>query len=295
MDTTMNHPAVTPPIPSALRTGDSSIGALLLESGKITPENAERVLRMQRELGIRFGEAAQRLGLITEGDIQQILARQFDYPYLQAGEGGFSAHLLAAYQPFSAQVEALRALRSQLMLRWFARGNKSLAIISVDPSNGTSLFAANLAVVFSQLGENTLLVDANLRAPTQHSIFDLKARQGLSDVLAGRAQLEAITKVNSLVSLSVLAAGTLPPNPQELLSRASFTALSRQLEGNFDVVLYDTPALTSASDAIAIAARSKGALLLIRKNHTLLDAVDAVAEKIKHSGAEVVGSVLVDF
>ena len=57
---------------------DSSIGALLLESGKITPEAAERVLRMQKELGIRFGEAAQRLGLIDEADIAQVLARQFD-------------------------------------------------------------------------------------------------------------------------------------------------------------------------------------------------------------------------
>lgn len=295
MDTTLNHPAVTPPMPAMPRTGDSSIGALLLESGKITPENAERVLRMQRELGIRFGEAAQRLGLITEGDIQQILARQFDYPYLQAGEGGFSAHLLAAYQPFSAQVEALRALRSQLMLRWFARGHKSLTVLSVDPANGNSLFAANLAVVFSQLGENTLLVDGNLRSPALHTIFGLKTRQGLSDLLAGRADLEAIAKVNSLVSLSVLSAGTLPPNPQELLSRSSFTALNRQLEASYDVVLYDAPALTSAADAIAISARSKGVLLLVRKNHTLLDAVEAVAEKIKHSGAEVVGTVLVDF
>lgn len=295
MDTTTNHPAATAPTPAMPRQGDSSIGALLLESGKITPENAERVLRMQRELGIRFGEAAQRLGLITEGDIQQILARQFDYPYLQPGEGGYSAHLLAAYQPFSAQVEALRALRSQLMLRWFARGNRSLAIVSVDPANGNSLFAANLAVVFSQLGENTLLVDGNLRNPSLHTIFDLKARQGLSDVLAGRADLDAITKVNSFVSLSLLTAGTLPPNPQELLSRSSFTTLTRQLEASYDVVLYDAPALTSAADAIAIGARSKGVLLVVRKNHTLLADVDAVAEKIKYSGAEVVGTVLVDF
>jgi len=277
------------------RSGDSSIGALLLESGKITPEAAERVLRMQRELGIRFGEAAQRLGLITEGDIQQILARQFDYPYLQRGEGGFSPFLVAAYDPFSAQVEALRAIRSQLMLRWFARGQKALTIVSVDEGGGASLFAANLAVVFSQLGEHTLLADANLRAPTQHTIFDLKARAGLSDLLAGRADLEAIAKVESFVALSVLAAGTLPPNPQELLSRNSFTTLNRQLEAQYDVVLYDAPALTSGADAMAVCARSKGVLLLVRKNHTQLAAVDALAEKIKHSGAEVVGSVMVDF
>src|SRR5471032_2598092 len=145
MDTSMNQPALAPSIAAASR-GDSSIGGLLLESGKITPENAERVLRMQKELGIRFGEAAQRLGLITEADIQQVLARQFDYPYLQAGQGNYSPRLLAAYQPFSPQVEALRAIRSQLMLRWFARGRKSLVILGVDGGDGASLFAANLAV-----------------------------------------------------------------------------------------------------------------------------------------------------
>ncbi|RZL30450.1 MAG: chain length determinant protein tyrosine kinase EpsG, partial [Rubrivivax sp.] len=143
------------------------MGALLLDAGKLTPEDFERVLRMQNETGIRFGEAAVRLGLVGEDDIQQVLARQFAYPYLQKGQAGLSPKLVAAYQPFSPQVEALRAIRSQLMLRWFARGRRALAIVGVDPDDGAALFAANLAIVFAQLGEQTLLVDANLRAPRQ--------------------------------------------------------------------------------------------------------------------------------
>src|SRR5471032_503354 len=126
----MNAPTLPVGQSAAPRVTDSSIGGLLLEAGKISPENAERVLRMQKELGIRFGEAAQRLGLITEADIQQVLARQFDYPYLLKGDKGYSEHLVAAYQPFSPQVESLRAVRSQLMLRWFARGHKSLVVMS---------------------------------------------------------------------------------------------------------------------------------------------------------------------
>ncbi len=277
------------------RGADSSIGGLLLESGKITPENAERVLRMQKELGIRFGEAAQRLGLITEADIQQVLARQFDYPYLQPGAGKYPQELVAAYQPFSSQVETLRAVRSQLMLRWFARGSKSLVVLGMEPGDGASLFAANLAVVFSQLGEHTLLVDANLRKPRQHEIFDLKTRQGLSDVLAGRAELDIIAKVESFVALSVLAAGTLPPNPQELLSRTSFVTLNKQLESRYDAVLYDVPAYTTGSDAIAVAARAGGVLLVARKNKTPMAEVAAMSEQMTQSGAQVVGSVMVDF
>ena len=277
------------------RGSDSSIGGLLLESGKITPENAERVLRMQKELGIRFGEAAQRLGLITEADIQQVLARQFDYPYLQAGEGKFSPQLVAAYQPFSPQVEQLRAVRSQLMLRWFARGKKSLAIVEVDAEDGSSLFAANLAVVFSQLGEHTVLVDANLRAPRQREIFDLSSRAGLSDILAGRAGQEALTKVDAFVDLSVLTAGTLPPNPQELLSRSSFTALNGQLQSSFDVVLYDVAPFASGADALAVAVCARGVLLVARRNKTSLAAVSAMRDQVMQAGSEVVGAVLVDF
>ena len=292
--TSSAHVLNSTPQPSSAGAG-SSIGGLLLESGKITPENAERVLRMQKELGIRFGEAAQRLGLITEADIQQVLARQFDYPYLQPGAGTYPQELVAAYQPFSSQVETLRAVRSQLMLRWFARGSKSLVVLGMEPGDGASLFTANLAVVFSQLGEHTLLVDANLRKPRQHEIFDLKTRQGLSDVLAGRAELDIIAKVDSFVALSVLAAGTLPPNPQELLSRSSFVTLNKQLESRYDAVLYDVPAYTTGSDAIAVAARAGGVLLVARKNKTPMADVAAMSEQMTQSGAQVVGSVMVDF
>jgi len=278
-----------------LHRADSSIGGLLLESGKITPENAERVLRMQKELGIRFGEAAQRMGLINEADIQQVLARQFDYPYLQPGDGNCSPHLVAAYAPFSPQVEVLRAVRSQLMLRWFARGRKSLAVVGINSGDGASLFAANLAVVFSQLGEHTLLVDANLRKPSQHSIFNVQARQGLSDVLAGRAELDVISQVESFVDLSVLGAGTLPPNPQELLSRSNFAGLNAQLESRYDVTLYDVAASTTGMDALVMAARTGGVLIVARKNKTHLGDVNALAEQVAQNGAVVVGSVLVDF
>ena len=274
---------------------ESSMGRILLDMGKITPEDAERILRQQKETGMRFGEVAQSLGLITQADIEQVLARQFDYPYLQPGQGGFAPELVAAYQPFSTQVETLRAIRSQLMLRWFANGHKTLAIASVNPGEGTSLFAANLAVVFSQLGEQTLLVDANLRTPRQHQIFKLSGKQGLSDILAGRAELDVVAKVDSLVGLSVLQAGTLPPNPQELVSRSSFGELALNAANLYDVVMFDTCAFSSGADALAIAARAGGVLLVARKNKTSLADIAAVADQLGRVGAEVVGSVMVDY
>ena len=285
------------PILSALPVDarDSRIGMLLLEAGKLTLDDAERVLRMQRDLGIRYGEAAQRLGLVGEDDIRQALAQQFAYPYVLPGQANYSARLVAAYEPFSPQVEALRAVRSQLMLRWFARGRRALAVAGADPDDGAALFAANLAVVLSQLGEQTLLVDANLRTPRQHDIFGFTPRQGLSDLLAGRTDLEVINRVPDFVDLSVLPAGTLPPNPQELLSRESFRSLHTLLESRYDILLYDLAPASAGADALAAAGRAGGVLLIARKDHTQVAAMARMAGQLVEAGAEVVGSVVMEF
>jgi chain length determinant protein tyrosine kinase EpsG len=273
---------------------DSRMGRILLDRGKLTPAQAEQVMQLQQERAMRFGEAAQALGFITESDIQQVLAQQFDYPYLQPGEGHFPPQLVAAYQPFSKQVETLRAIRSQLMMQWFSAGHKALALVSANPEE-SSLFAANLAVVFSQLGEHTVLVDGNLRNPRQHELFKLGSRQGLSDILAGRAGLETLCKVDSFQNLSVLPAGTLPPNPQELLGRPAFKAINDGLLSSFDVILYDVSAYSTGADALAIASLAGGVLLVARKNKTRVADLNEMNEQLCRTRAEVIGSVLVDF
>ncbi len=274
---------------------DSSIGKLLLDLGKIKPEDAERVLRLQKSEGLRFGDAAEKLGLITEADIRQVLSLQFDYPYLQPNEGSFSKELVAAYQPFSPQVEALRALRSQLILRWFNEGYKGLAVIAATTGDGCSSLAANLAVVFSQLGEQTLLIDANLRNPVQHKIFNLSEARGLSDILVGRADLSVVTKIDSFVDLTVLGAGTVPPNPQELLSRSNFTDFMNQAMAHYDVVIVDTAPAAETSDAQAVAGRCGGALLASKLNQTKLSELKNIRDQLTVSGVQIVGAVVNDF
>ncbi len=274
---------------------ESRIGALLLAAGKLTPETTERVLRMQSELGIRFGEAAQRLGLVDDEDIEQMLARQFDYPYLRRGEGGCSPHLVAAHDPFGPQAETLRAVRSQLLLRWFARGRKSLVVAGVGQGDGASLLCANLAVAFAQLGRRTLLVDADLRAPTQQAIFNASSRQGLADMLAGRVDPDLAEPLAPFGKLSLLGAGTLPPNPQELLSRPAMASLNAHFEARHDIVLYDCPPSARALDALLLAARTGGVLIVARKGKTRLDQLHALAAQVGQNGAKVLGSVLVEF
>lgn len=282
---------------SSRAIGDRHIGAILIDSGKLTLADAERILRLRKDEGLRFGDAAIKLGLLTESDVAFALARQYDYPYLINGHGEVANDLIAAYQPFSPQVEALRALRSQLMLRWFTGDpeRQALAIVSPGRGEGRSWLAANLAVVFSQLGENTLLIDADMRSPSQHTLFKLENRSGLSSHLSGRGDPSDVKRIASFMGLSILPSGPNPPNPQELLGRPQFAALLAQLRGQFDAIIIDTPATADYADAQTVAVRAGGALLLAHKHQTSLDALGALTESLRQLGVQPVGSVISEF
>jgi receptor protein-tyrosine kinase len=270
---------------------ERTIGGMLLDAGKITTADAERALGVQKEEGLRFGEACIKLGVVTRADIEEVLSRQFRYPYLRSGESNLGSELVAAYAPFSPKVEALRALRTQLMLRWFNSEHKVLAICSPSNGDGRSYLAANLAIVFSQLGNDVLLVDADMRQPRQHEIFNLSNRTGLSTVLAGRGDGGSIDRIAHFDNLSVITAGAVPPNPLELLSRPEFPRFLDPLTRRFEIVLLDTPASNSGADVQTIAMRAGGALILGRMGRTRLKDLQALSAGITSSGAVIVGSL----
>jgi len=275
---------------------ERSLGAILVEAGRLTRDDIDRILRL-RERGLRFGDAAIQLGLVTRDDIEFALSKQFNYSHLLHGESKVSEDLVAAYAPSSPESEALRALRSRLMLRWIdgTAGRKALAIVSAERKEGRSFLAANLAVVFSQLGAHTLLIDADMRHPCQHELFGLDNRIGLSAVLSERGGLETIQRIPGLLDLSVLTAGARPPNPVELLARAVFPKMLQDLGEKFDVILLDTPAATQSADAQTIAVHAGAALIVARKNASRAWDVHGVSEKVGHENTVIVGAVLNDF
>ncbi len=287
---------MTVSVASGAPRANRSIGAILMDSGALSPEDAERILLLQKEQGLRFGEAAVRLGLLTEADIQFALSRQFSYAYLRAvgDKKPLSDELVAAYQPFSPRVEQLRAVRSQLMLRWFdkAEQRQVLTIVGTECGEGRSYLAANLAIVFSQLGERTLLIDADMRHPRQHEMFLLQNKVGLSTVLSGRSRDEAIIRITDLAGLYVLPAGPVPPNPLELLSRLNFDEFLIHVRATFDVVIIDTPALSAGEDAAMIAVRTGAALAVARSGQTRVASFNDMAQGLMNAGVAVVGSVL---
>ena len=249
---------------------------------------------LQKERGIRFGQAAVELGYVQQKDITEILAVQFDYPYLRKGQSALSNQLVAAYEPFSHAVEALRSLRTQLMLRWFSAGNKVVMFASHEANPACSLTVANLAIVFSQLGERTLVIDGNLRSPQQHSLFGMPNDVGLSDILAQRSDIGAIQKVPHLVGLYLLCAGTTPPNPQELLGRPRLGELVQSVEYEFDIVLIDTSPLKESSDAQLVGPVAKAVVLMLQKHVTRARGAERLHAAMKVAGAETLGAIVTE-
>jgi protein-tyrosine kinase len=278
----------------ALSREGRHIGAILMDEGKLTPSDAEQVLARQRELGWRFGEAAIELNLITDSDLRQALAKQYEFPYLVSGPDGVSRELVAAWDPFHPVIEELRAVRTQLLIRWYnpEGGRRVLAIASPNPREGRSFVAANLAVTFSQLGSRTLLIDADFRAPRQQGIFNIADRFGLSSALSGRSDLSAAVPVTGITGLSVMPAGPVPPNPLELLSRGSFAALLGRAQAEYDVILIDTPPVNEYADAQSIVYRAGDVLLMSRKDQTRMDDTERAVRELSDASARIVGTLM---
>lgn len=276
---------------------DRQIGTILVKEGKLKPSDIDRIIELHHRNGLRFGDAARRLGLLSDSDLQSALSRQYDLPQLFLDSKAPTEELVAAYQPLQPCTEEIRGLRTQLLLRWLdpEAGRRVLAVISPGKGDGRSYLVANLAVVFSQLGLRTLLIDADLRTPRQHQIFNVSDRFGLSGMLAGRDYSNALIPIPGLPKLSLLPAGAPPPNPQELLSRPIFADLLDELAGKFDLILMDTSAAKIHSDAKSVAFRAKNALFLARKNHTRLEDTHKMLREFKDTGTHVVGTVLNSF
>lgn len=273
---------------------DRAIGDIIRDTKNLSPEQVELVLEYQRQHNVKFGEACVELGLARRQDVIWALSQQFHYPYAGGMQGRLSNELTVANDPFSPDAETFRDLRSQLISNLAAPGEpkRALAILSNDVGDGKSYFAANLAVAFSQLGSRTLLIDADLRTPRQHAIFNVEGNNGLSGVLSGRQETNVIRPSDYLPTLYLLPVGTTPPNPLELVQRPVFEALLGELLGKFDYVIVDTPAVAHGADAGVIAAKCGASLAIARKNVSRHDQLKKLVQKLSRKPSKFFGVVL---
>jgi protein-tyrosine kinase len=286
-------PAAAPDSP----VHDRSIGNIIAELRHLTAEQVATILRHQENHGVRFGEAAVALGFASKDDVLFALAQQFHYPYAPEERRKLSPELVALNEPYSARSESFRALRSQLMMRVFVEGepHRALSIISPDAGDGKTYTSANLAVTLAQLGGRTLLVDADMRGPRMHEVFNIQNQSGLSSILSGRADKQVIQQVTGIPSLFVLPVGTTPPNPLELVERPAFALLMRELVSKFDHVLVDTPAAVYGADAAAIASKCGSALIVARKNTARVDSLRELVASLQGAPVKMAGVVFNQF
>jgi protein-tyrosine kinase len=278
----------------ARQTRSSPIADWLKSTGRLSAEDVNAITSLQQKRGIWFGEAAIELGLLTVEELNRVLSQQLNSDYLEVGIETLDPALHIAHDPAGAYSEAIRTLRNQLSLRWFSQGHKTLAIVEGRCGEGCSGVAANLAIAFSQTGARTLLVDTNLRKPTQCRLFGIQAPEGLAGVLdGGNSLIHAITEIPAVERLAVLRAGASVPNPQELLSQPTFASLLQNLSSSFDVVLVDCAPLLESADAQLIAARCRGCLIVARQDKTRVEDIQKSKHRLEPSGATLLGVTLI--
>ncbi|MGD0570325.1 MAG: polysaccharide biosynthesis tyrosine autokinase [Candidatus Sulfotelmatobacter sp.] len=204
-----------------------------------------------------------------------------------------AVELVTQVRPQSQMAESYRALRTSLLLSNLGAPPKVIMITSALPQEGKTTTSINCAVVLAQKGIRVLLIDADLRRPSIHKTLGMGPRSGLSNVLTGSATLQqTITRSPILPNLSVLPAGTPPPNPAELLASPNMRDVLEELRGQYDHIVVDTPPTLSVTDAVVLSPRADAIVLVIRSGQTTKQALRRSRDILTQVNAKVSGVLL---
>ena len=201
--------------------------------------------------------------------------------------------LISRTAPRDPISEAYRVIRTNLSFSAIDQGLSSLLVTSSSPGEGKSTTAANLAIVLAQTGKRVILVDADLRRPTQHKIFEKPNNQGLTTaVLDTSTSVSFHVQETAIPHLSLMTSGPIPPNPAELLNSQRMAQVLQELQEIADVVLFDTPPVLTVADASILGALVSGCLLVVDTGKTRRGAFVGAVERLERTGATLFGVVL---
>ena len=235
--------------------------------------------------GIKDSDAVQEVvGLSTLGTIAP----------MKRERGRSEIYQLAAIlYPRSGVAEAYRTLRTNLEFASVDAPIRTLLVTSSMPGEGKTITAANLAVVFAQAGRRVLLIDADLRKPGVHLVFDMPNAHGLTTLLrSDEVSVDAIAQVTEQANLRILTTGPLPPNPAELLGSQRMRVILDRLKTGGDLLIFDSPPLGAVTDSAILSSLVDGTLLVIDAGHGRRGAVRQGREALAKAGANVLGAVL---
>lgn len=208
--------------------------------------------------------------------------------------GSMDTSVINGERTRTAAAEAFRTLRTNLMFSQAVQTLRTLVVTSAAPAEGKSTTAANVAAVYARQGLRVLLVDCDLRRPRVHTMFDVPREPGFTQYIMGQGNLSELAVATPVQNLRVLPAGTLPPNPAELLGSARAREVVRLLGDQFDLVIFDTPPLLMASDPAILGTLVDGVLLVLRAGRTSRDTARQAVRQLEAVGAHVLGTVLND-
>jgi succinoglycan biosynthesis transport protein ExoP len=210
---------------------------------------------------------------------------------------GHSRHveLVAQHLPKSQMSEAFRALRTALLLSQAGHPPQVILVTSALPREGKTTAAANLAVTLAQLGDRTLLIDADLRKPGVGRLLNLNGNKyaGLSSYLAGVSSLDLVTVQHPAIpNLSAIPTGPLPPNPADLLSSHRLADAITELRTKFKFIVIDTPPVMAATDAVILSVKADGVVMVVRSGETPKEAFTRTRDLLMSVKCRLLGVVL---
>ncbi|ERN42732.1 uncharacterized protein involved in exopolysaccharide biosynthesis [Rubidibacter lacunae KORDI 51-2] len=257
------------------------VGALIGTATAITLDVRDQSLKTVQE-------AKNRLGYVMLGSIP--LFGRFNRPV----DGTRPVTLPVRDYPRSSMSEAFRMLQANLKFSTTDRKLKVVAVTSSIPREGKSTVSANLGVALAELGNRVLVIDADMRRPSQHQVWELANTTGLSNVLVEQLSVAEIAHAEGQDGnkLDVLTAGVIPPNPVALLDSQRMTTLLDEAKHHYDYIIIDTPPLAVAADALILGKVADGVLLVVRPGIVNVTNVDASREALERARQPVVGMVV---
>jgi polysaccharide biosynthesis transport protein len=197
-------------------------------------------------------------------------------------------------EPMSESAEAYRTVRTALFFGAAGADAKTFLLTSPSPGDGKSTSASNLAIAMAQAGHRTLLIDCDFRKPTQHRIFEIDDKVGLSSVIAGQAPLRDAIQRTRVARLQVLPCGPIPPNPAEILNGKRFAQVMDVLVRVYDRIVIDSPPVMPVTDSRILAASADVTLLVLRANKSTHRLSVAARDGLASVGASMLGVMVND-
>lgn len=276
------------PMPQA-SDDEQRVAAYLLSRRGFSEDDLRAIWSAMTHRGLRFPEAVLHLGLASQDDLDA--AYGLHQGAVAAAQARPAQELAVAVDSFDRHSERVRALCMSLLLRHSGDSGNALAVLSPRRGEGRSRLAAEIAIAFSRLGQPTLLIDADLRRPRQHTLFSIEPGQGLSDALSGRSAPN-IQPVAGLDQLFLLTAGSRARHPLELLSDPLFAEMLARWSRRYLHIVLDTPPASEVSDAIAVATQVRRTLVLLRADHTPLSESREMLKQLESARASVLGAAI---